>query len=100
MSDSTTRTRTQIKPATRTPNLYKVLLLNDDYTPMDFVVEVLMRFFRKSEAEAIRIMLQVHHAGVGVAGVYPFEIAETKVNQVMGAASAEGHPLQCIMEPE
>jgi len=77
-----------------------VLLLNDDYTPMDFVVEVLMRFFRKSELEAIRIMLQVHHEGVGVCGVYPFEIAETKVNQVMQAAAEEGHPLQCIMEPE
>lgn len=77
-----------------------MLLLNDDYTPMDFVVEVLMRFFRKSELEAIRIMLQVHHEGVGVCGVYPFEIAETKVNQVMQAAAEEGHPLQCIMEPE
>ncbi len=100
MSDSNTKTRTQTKPATRTPNLYKVLLLNDDYTPMDFVVYILMRFFKKSEAEATRIMLQVHHAGVGVAGIYPFEIAETKVNQVMDAASAEGHPLQCVMEPE
>jgi len=100
VSDSATKTRTESKPVTRTPPLYKVLLLNDDYTPMDFVVEVLMRFFRKSELEATRIMLQVHHAGVGVAGVYPFEIAETKVNQVMAAASAEGHPLQCTMEPE
>lgn len=100
MSDSATKTRTETKPSTRTPPLYKVLLLNDDYTPMDFVVEVLMRFFKKSELEATRIMLQVHHAGVGVAGVYPFEIAETKVNQVMDAASAEGHPLQCTMEPE
>ncbi len=98
MSDSATRT--QPKSATRTPPMYKVLLLNDDYTPMDFVVEVLMRFFKKSELEATRVMLQVHHAGVGVAGVYPFEIAETKVNQVMDAASAEGHPLQCTMEPE
>ncbi len=100
MSDSATKTRTESKPVTRTPPLYKVLLLNDDYTPMDFVVEVLMRFFKKSELEATRIMLQVHHAGVGVAGVYPFEIAETKVNQVMALASAEGHPLQCTMEPE
>ncbi|RIH84887.1 ATP-dependent Clp protease adapter ClpS [Calidithermus roseus] len=93
-----TKTKTQIR--TRTPQLYKVLLLNDDYTPMDFVVDVLMRFFRKSELEATRIMLAVHHQGVGVCGVYPFEIAETKVNQVMEAAAEEGHPLQCIMEPE
>jgi len=100
VSDSATKTRSQSQTATRTPPRYKVLLLNDDYTPMDFVVEVLMRFFKKSELEATRIMLQVHHAGVGVAGVYPLEIAETKVNQVMAAASAEGHPLQCTMEPE
>lgn len=98
MSDSLTRT--QPRSATRTPAMYRVLLLNDDYTPMDFVVEVLMRYFKKSELEATQVMLQVHRAGVGVAGVYPFEIAETKVNQVMDAASAEGHPLQCIMEPE
>lgn len=100
MSESATKTRSQPQEVTCTPPRYKVLLLNDDYTPMDFVVEVLMRFFKKSKAEATRIMLQVHHAGVGVAGVYPFEIAETKVNQVMAAASAEGHPLQCTMEPE
>jgi ATP-dependent Clp protease adaptor protein ClpS len=92
-------TKTKTHTHTRTPQLYKVLLLNDDYTPMDFVVDVLMRFFRKSELEATRIMLAVHHQGVGVCGVYPFEIAETKVNQVMQAAAEEGHPLQCIMEP-
>ena len=80
--------------------MFKVLILNDDYTPMDFVVDVLVRFFRKSEAEAVRIMLAVHQAGVGICGVYPHEIAETKVNQVMDAAQAEGHPLQCMMEPE
>lgn len=100
MSHTDTRTRPKSKPATRIPPLYKVLLLNDDYTPMDFVVYVLMRFFKKSELEATRIMLQVHYAGVGVAGVYPFEIAETKVNQVIAAARAEGHPLQCTIEPE
>ncbi|MCS7057748.1 MAG: ATP-dependent Clp protease adapter ClpS [Meiothermus sp.] len=100
MSEAATRTRPSSKAAPRTPPLYKVLLLNDDYTPMDFVVEVLMRYFRKSEAEAVRIMLQVHHTGVGVAGVYPFEIAETKVNQVRAAAQREGHPLQCTLEPE
>ncbi len=100
MSDSATKPRTQPKSAARTPPMFKVLLLNDDYTPMDFVVDILMRYFKKSELEATRIMLQVHQAGVGVAGVYPFEIAETKVEQVMRAASAEGHPLQCTMEPE
>lgn len=80
--------------------MYKVLLLNDDYTPMDFVVDVLMQFFRKSEMEAIQIMLNVHQAGVGIAGVYAFEVAETKVSQVMDAAQSEGYPLQCTMEPE
>lgn len=100
MSNPAGDTKTKTGSRTRTPPQYKVLLLNDDYTPMDFVVEVLMRFFRKSELEATRIMLQVHHEGVGVCGVYPFEIAETKVHQVMEAAAKEGHPLQCIMEPE
>ncbi|MDX2004370.1 MAG: ATP-dependent Clp protease adapter ClpS [Meiothermus sp.] len=98
MSDSATKTRTQAKTAT--PPLYKVLLLNDDYTPMDFVVDILMTFFKKSEVEAIQVMLSVHQAGVGVAGVYAFEIAETKMNQVMDAAQAEGYPLQCTIEPE
>jgi ATP-dependent Clp protease adaptor protein ClpS len=79
--------------------MFRVLLLNDDYTPQDFVVDVLMRFFRKPEAEAFQIMLNVHHIGVGVCGVYAFEIAETKVNQVEQAAREEGHPLQCTLEP-
>ena len=87
------------KPEIARPPLYSVLLLNDDYTPMDFVVAVLVRFFRKTEAEATRVMLDVHRAGVGVAGVYAFEIAETKVNQVEDAAREAGHPLQCTMEP-
>jgi len=98
VSDSATST--QPRSDTRTPPMYKVLLLNDDYTPMDFVVEVLMQVFKKTELEATRVMLQVHHTGVGVAGIYSFEIAETKVSQVMDASSAEGHPLQCTMEPE
>jgi len=98
VSDTATKARTRSQ--TRTPPQYKVLLLNDDYTPMDFVVEVLMRFFGKSELEAVRTMLEVHHAGVGVAGVYTFEIAETKVNQVMNAAQEAEYPLQCTMEPE
>ncbi len=88
------------RPKTRKPPLYKVLLLNDDYTPMDFVVHVLERFFNKGREEATRIMLAVHYHGVGVCGVYPHEVAETKVNQVMGLARAHGHPLQCVMEKE
>ena len=79
--------------------MFRVLLLNDDYTPQDFVVDVLMRFFRKAEGEAVQIMLNVHQIGVGVCGVYEFEIAETKVNQVEQAAREEGHPLQCTLEP-
>ena len=79
--------------------MFRVLLLNDDYTPQDFVVDVLMRFFRKDEGEAVQIMLNVHRIGVGVCGVYEFEIAETKVNQVEQAAREEGHPLRCTSEP-
>jgi ATP-dependent Clp protease adaptor protein ClpS len=97
---SDTRTLTRESSKTATPKLWKVMLLNDDYTPMDFVVDVLTRVFRKSEAEAIQIMLQVHHAGAGLAGVYSFEIAETKILQTEDLARAEGHPLQCTLEPE
>jgi ATP-dependent Clp protease adaptor protein ClpS len=89
-----TRTRTQ----TRRPNLYRVLLLNDDYTPMEFVVLVLRRYFNKGPEEATRIMLHVHHHGVGECGVFTYEIAETKVTQVMDYARKHQHPLQCIME--
>ncbi len=85
---------------TKKPPLYKVLLLNDDYTPMDFVVHVLQQYFNKDHEEATRIMLTVHYHGVGVCGVYTHEIAETKVNQVMSLAKAHGHPLQCVMERE
>jgi len=88
------------RPKTKKPPLYKVLLLNDDYTPMDFVVHVLEQFFNKGREEATRIMLTVHYHGVGVCGVYPYEVAETKVNQVMSLARARGHPLQCVMERE
>ncbi len=97
---SRTQTKTREKSQTATPKQWKVLLLNDDYTPMDFVVEVLMQVFRKSEEEAVRVMLQVHHAGAGLAGVYTFEVAETKVMQVEDMARSEGHPLQCSLEPE
>jgi ATP-dependent Clp protease adaptor protein ClpS len=91
-------TRTEAK--TKKPSLYKVLLLNDDYTPMEFVVHVLERFFGKGREEATRIMLHVHQKGVGVCGVYTFEVAETKVTQVMDFARNHQHPLQCTMEKE
>ncbi len=91
---------TKTKPKTQKPNLYKVLLLNDDYTPMDFVVYVLERFFNKSPEEATQIMLHVHQKGVGICGVYTYEIAETKVTQVMSFAQQNQHPLQCTMEKE
>ena len=89
-----TRTRTQ----TRKPSMYRVLLLNDDYTPMEFVITVLRRYFNKNPDEATRIMLHVHHHGVGECGVYTYEVAETKVTQVMDFARKHQHPLQCIME--
>jgi ATP-dependent Clp protease adaptor protein ClpS len=91
-------TRTDAK--TKKPSLYKVLLLNDDYTPMEFVVHVLERFFGKRREEATRIMFHVHQKGVGVCGVYTFEVAETKVTQVMDFARHHQHPLQCTMEKE
>jgi ATP-dependent Clp protease adaptor protein ClpS len=89
-----TRTRVQ----TKKPSMYRVLLLNDDYTPMEFVISVLQAFFNKDAQEATQIMLQVHHSGVGECGVYTYEIAETKVSQVMDHARKNQHPLQCIME--
>jgi ATP-dependent Clp protease adaptor protein ClpS len=89
-----TRTRQQ----TRRPNMYRVLLLNDDYTTQEFVVMVLRKYFNKSVEEATRIMLHVHNHGVGECGVYTYEVAETKVTQVMDFARKHQHPLQCIME--
>lgn len=86
------------KPQTRHPNMYRVLLLNDDYTPMEFVVSVLRKYFNKNPDEATRIMLHVHQHGVGECGVFTYEIAETKVTQVMDHARKHQHPLQCIME--
>lgn len=82
------------------PRKYKVLLLNDDYTTMEFVVHVLQTVFRLSQAQSTRVMLHIHRNGVGVAGVYTREIAETRVAQVHQLASESGHPLQCTMEPE
>jgi ATP-dependent Clp protease adaptor protein ClpS len=84
---------------TAPPPMYQVVLLNDDYTPMEFVVGVLQKFFNKSEEEATRIMLQVHNEGRGVCGVYPRDIAATRVAQVAQYARAKQHPLQCVMEP-
>lgn len=88
------------RPKTRKPAMYKVLMLNDDYTPMEFVVHVLERFFQKTREEATRIMLHVHRRGVGVCGVYTYEVAETKVTQVMDLARQNQHPLQCTIEKE
>lgn len=88
------------EPKTKKPSLYKVLLLNDDYTPMEFVVQVLERFFAKNRDDATRIMLHVHQKGVGLCGVYTYEVAETKVTQVMDFARRHQHPLQCTMEKE
>ncbi len=91
-----------VKPRAKTqrPSLYKVLLLNDDYTPMEFVVYVLERFFNLDHAQAFEIMMTVHHKGVAVVGIYPYEVAETKVTQVMDCARSNQHPLQCTMEKE
>ena len=88
------------RPKTRQPSLYKVLILNDDYTPMEFVVHILERFFNKTKQEATDIMLHVHRRGVGLCGVYTYEVAETKVNQVMDCARSNEQPLQCTMEKE
>src|SRR5580765_7968959 len=88
----------RIKPKTKEPTLYTVVLLNDDYTPMGFVVEVLETIFQKSPAEAYQVMMQVHLSGRGVAGVYPWEVAETKVDVLLAAAREAGHPLQATIE--
>ncbi|MBS3651360.1 ATP-dependent Clp protease adapter ClpS [Pseudaminobacter sp. 19-2017] len=89
---------TRTKPRTKKPSLYRVLILNDDYTPMEFVIHILERFFQKDRETATRIMLHVHNHGVGECGVYTFEVAETKVAQVMDFARQNQHPLQCVME--
>ena len=88
------------KPKTRKPSMYKVIMLNDDYTPMEFVILVLERFFSKSHEEATNIMLHVHQKGVGICGVFTYEVAETKVTQVMDLAQQQEHPLQCTIEKE
>jgi ATP-dependent Clp protease adaptor protein ClpS len=96
--DSDVGVATKTRVATRKPSLYKVLLLNDDYTPMEFVVMVLQRFFRMDIEQATRVMLHVHQRGVGVCGIFSLEVAETKVTQVMDCARAHQHPLQCALE--
>lgn len=89
---------TRTRARTKKPSLYKVLMLNDDYTPMEFVVHVLQQFFRMDMEEATRVMLHVHQRGVGVCGIFSYEVAETKVNQVMDFARQNQHPLQCTLE--
>lgn len=91
-----TKTRTK----TKKPSMYKVLMLNDDYTPMEFVVMVIEQFFSKTHDEAVQIMLHVHQKGVGICGVFTYEVAETKVTQVMDYARKNQHPLQCTLEKE
>ncbi|NBC21061.1 MAG: ATP-dependent Clp protease adapter ClpS [Alphaproteobacteria bacterium] len=98
--DDNTGLATRTRAKTKRPSLYRVMLLNDDYTPMEFVVFVLERFFNKSREEATRIMLHVHQKGVGLCGVYTYEVAETKVAQVLDMAQRNEHPLQCVMEKD
>lgn len=98
--DGDTGLATKTKPKTKKPSMYKVLMLNDDYTPMEFVVHVLKRFFSMDTDEATRVMLHVHQRGVGVCGIFSYEVAETKVNQVMDFARQNQHPLQCTLEKD
>lgn len=98
-ADFETGTVTKTRPKTKRPNLYRVLLLNDDYTPMEFVVVVIQEFFGKDRETATQIMLKIHLDGKGVCGVYSRDVASTKVDQVMDAAREAGHPLQCVSEP-
>ena len=98
--DDLTGVKVETRPKTKRPPLYKVLILNDDYTPMEFVIYVLQRFFGMSHDKATQIMLHVHQRGVGVCGVYTYEVAETKVTQVMDLAKENQHPLQCTIEKD
>ena len=93
-------TKLDIKPKTKIPSLYRVLMMNDDYTPMEFVIEVLEKFFQKNREEATQIMLHVHQRGVGICGVYAYDLAETKATQVMNYARKYEHPLQVQLEKE
>jgi len=96
--DTNGAVKERVEHKTQEPALHSVVLLNDDYTPMDFVVDVLETLFQKSPAEAYRIMMQVHVGGRGVAGIYPWEVAETKVDALLSRARDAGHPLQAIIE--
>ncbi len=98
--DSETGVAVKTRPKTKKPSMYKVLMLNDDYTPMEFVIHVLERFFSMSQQEATQIMLHVHQRGVGVCGVFTYEVSETKVSQVMDLARQHQHPLQCTIEKD
>ncbi|MBT5518267.1 MAG: ATP-dependent Clp protease adapter ClpS [Rhodobiaceae bacterium] len=98
--DGESGTATLTRTKTQKPSMYKVLLLNDDYTPMEFVIYVLQRFFSKSAEDATKVMLHVHQSGVGICGVFTYEVAETKVTQVMDMARQHDHPLQCTMEKD
>ena len=97
---SQTGTAIETRKKVAEPPLYRVLLHNDDYTSMDFVVDILMMVFRKTQGEATRIMLNVHQQGVGICGVYPYEVAETKIETVHSLAAENGYPLKCTMEKE
>ncbi len=90
----------ETRPRTKKPSMYKVIMLNDDYTPMDFVIEVLQQYFALNLDRATQVMLQVHHEGKGIAGIYPRDIAETKANQVNNYARSQGHPLLCQIESQ
>ncbi|MGZ0186988.1 MAG: ATP-dependent Clp protease adapter ClpS [Alphaproteobacteria bacterium] len=98
--DNETGVVVRTKPKTKKPSLYKVLMLNDDYTPMEFVVHILETFFRKSREEATQVMLNVHQRGIGVCGVYTYEVAETKVTEVVEFARRQEHPLQLTLEKD
>jgi ATP-dependent Clp protease adaptor protein ClpS len=98
VTDDQTGVATKTRAKSKKPSQYKVLMLNDDYTPMEFVVMCLKRFFRMDLEQATRVMLHVHQRGVGVCGIFPYEVAETKVNQVMDFARENQHPLQCTLE--
>ena len=93
--EDTVKQESKLKP--KLPKNYKVILLNDDYTPMEFVVDVIQKVFRKTHDEATKIMLQIHTEGIGICGIYPLEIAETKMNQVLNLSKESQHPLQCII---
>ena len=99
-SNTNTNLLTKEKVILQKPNLYKVILLNDDYTPMEYVVALLKSVFKKTQDQAVNIMLTVHKKGSGVCGVYTLEIAETKLKNVMDMAKSDQHPLQCILEKE